>query len=263
MSAEERMATAGEPYDRLAKFYDYTIGDFDADLDMYEAFARRSDAPVLELGVGPGRVALALAGRGLRVTGIDRSAAMLEIARRRVDSDGIAGIELHHQDFRKLNVPGSFGLIICALDTFLHLSNTAEQLDALRGARERLATDGLIAIDLPGPAGDWGDWDSGARPLVLDWSRLIDGVRLTRFSSFRADLAQQQRSLTDVFEETEADGTVRRHVVEYALRFVFPAEMELLLRVAGLARYACYGDYDLSPFNAASERMIVLAERSR
>ncbi len=252
--------TSDDPYDRLAPFYDAAIGDFDADLDMYEAFARRLDAPVLELGVGTGRVALALARRGLRVVGVDRSTAMLEIARERAVAGGVNGVKLHCQDFSVLTVSGDYGLVICALDTFLHAAHTAEQIAVLSAARERLAPGGLIAIDLPGPAGDWGDWDPGVRPLVLDWTQETDGVRLTRYSSFRADLAQQRRLITDIYEQTGADGSVRRHIVEYALRFVFPAEMELLLAASGLALYARYGDYDLSAFDAASERMIVLAE---
>jgi hypothetical protein len=70
------------------------------------------------------------------------------------------------------------------------------------------------------------------------------------------------RHVTDIYEETSADGAVRRHVVNYSLRCVFPAEMELLLERSGLVLDALYGDYDLSAFDPASERMIVVAAKA-
>ena len=256
------MQSDGDHYDRLACFYDLSMAGFDADIDLYEAFARRTDAPVLELGSGTGRVAFALADRGIDVSGIERSAAMQEIASHRAAGSGLPKPKLQLGDMRCPTVEGSFGLIICAIDTFLHLQNTGEQLATLTAARERLAPNGRLILDLPGLAGDRSDWQPGARPLVLDWNRDREGQTITRLSSFQADLAQQMRHVTDIYEETSADGAVRRHVVNYSLRCVFPAEMELLLERSGLVLDALYGDYDLSAFDPASERMIVVAAKA-
>lgn len=255
-------AATDDPYGTIARFYDLATGEFDADLALYEALTARQGGPVLELGVGSGRVALALAARGHTVTGIDRSPAMLALAAARVHAAGLI-LDLRHDDMRAPTLSGRFSLIICALDGFLHLAGTAEQLATLAATRKLLAPRGLLVLDLPGPAGDWGDWQAGARPLVLDWSVERDGVRISRLSSFQADLSTQTRTVVDIFEEGSADGSVRRHVAEYRLRYVFPAELLLLLRLSGLRQEACYGDYDLRPFDAGSERMIVLARRGR
>ncbi len=254
---------ADDPYDQIAPFYDLATDGFDADIDMYEAFARRVYAPVLDAGTGTGRVAIELAKRGLRVVGIDRSPAMLAVARRKVEEHAALAIKFHQDQMVAPITSGRFGLILCALDTFLHLSSGDEQLAALRAWSERLAPDGRIAIDLPGPAGDWGNWDPGASPLVLDWSRSVGAGHVSRFSSYRSDFATQTRTVTDIFEELAADGGVRRHMVEYVLRFVFPAEMGLLLRLTGLVECCRYGDYELGPFDSSSERMIVVAELAR
>jgi len=251
-----------DAYYTIARFYDRTLAGFDADIDLYDAFARRSAAPVLELGVGTGRVALALARRGLHIVGIDRSAAMLAIARRAKVAEGLKRLTLVEGDMRAPPVSGSFGLIICARDSFLHLPDTDDQLATLRAARGLLAPAGCLVLDLPGPAGDWGGWEPGAQPLVLDWSEVTDAGRVSRYTTFRADAAAQTRAVTDIFEEIAPDGSVRRFVAEYRLRFVFPAEMNLLLRLAGLRLDGRYGDYDLAPFDAASERLIVVAARA-
>lgn len=250
-----------DPYDTIAPFYDHATAGFDDDLALYEALAKRQGGPVLELGAGTGRVALALAARGYAVTGIDRSPAMLELARAKARAAGLT-LDLRLGDMRTPAVPGSFRLILCALDGFLHLEDSTQQIKTLTSARRLLVRGGLLALDLPGPGGDWGDWQPGARPLVLDWSIERDGVRLSRLSTFQADLSTQTRMVLDIFEEIAADGGVRRHAAEYRLRFVFPAELELLLQRAGLRLEGRYGDYDLRPFEAESPRMIVLAGKA-
>ncbi|MHB8574275.1 MAG: class I SAM-dependent methyltransferase [Dehalococcoidia bacterium] len=256
------MNVARDPYERIARFYDLGHADFDADIDLYEQLARRGDSPVLEAGAGTGRVAMALALRGIKVVGIDASAAMLQRARAKAGSAGLI-VDFIETDMRGPALTAHYGLIVCAIDTFLHLLTADDQLQALTAWRELLAPAGLIAIDLPGPAGDWGDWDPGARPAVLDWTIEADGRRMSRYSTFRADLAGQMRHMIDVYEELDPDGAVRRQIAEYDLRFVFPAEAELLLRLAGLRLYARYGDYDLAPFDVDSQRMILIAERGK
>lgn len=252
---------AADPYDAIAPYYDRTLAGFDADLPLYEAFARRLDAPVLDLGTGTGRVAIALAQAGHEVIGLDRSAGMLRLARAALARRRIENARLLQAEITRPPLCGAFGLILCARDSFLHLPDGERQLAALSAARELLHREGRLLLDLPGPAGDWGDWAPGARPLVLDWSEAGPEGRISRFTTFRADAAAQTRSITDIFERIAPDGAVRRTVVEYALRFVFPAELRLLLNAAGLRLEGLYGGYELEPFAAESERMIAVAER--
>ncbi len=254
-------APAADPYDAIAPYYDRTLAGFEADLPLYEAFARRLDAPVLELGAGTGRVAIALAQAGHEVVGLDRSAGMLRLARAALARRHVERVRLLLGEMTQPPLRGQFGLIVCARDSFLHLPDTEQQLAALCAARALLHPQGRLVLDLPGPAGDWGDWAPGARPLVLDWSEAGPQGRVSRFTTFRADAALQTRVVTDIFERIAPDGSVRRTVVEYTLRFVFPAELRLLIGVAGLRLDGLYGCYELEPFAAESERMIAVAAR--
>ncbi len=81
------------------------------------------------------------------------------------------------------------------------------------------------------------------------------------FTTFRADAAAQTRDVTDIFEEIAPDGSVRRVVTEYRLRFVFPAELRLLIAAAGLRIDVLSGSYALDPFDQYSERLIAVAAR--
>lgn len=250
---------AADPYATIAPFYDLATAGYDADLLLYRELARRG-GPVLELGVGTGRVALALAREGHRVLGIDRSVAMLRLALQRARAEGLA-IALLHGEMAAPPLKSRFGLLICALNGFLHLARPGKQAAALRAWRGLLAARGVLVLDLPGPGGDWGEWNPGARPLALDWTRPLDGALVTRFSTFVADPATQTRYHTDIFDVVAEDGTLRRYQASYPLRYVFPEEMLLLLERAGLRLRGRYGSYALDPFTAESERMIVVADR--
>lgn len=251
-----------EVYDQIAPFYDLGTAEFEADIAVYLEFGRRSRHPVLELGCGSGRVALPLARAGLRVVGLDRSPEMLARASAKFSSDPDLLMSLVRADMRSFSLSEQFGLIVVPLDAFLHIETQADQLACLRCVRAHLASDGLVILDLPGPAsGDWGDWSPGIRPLVLAWTAPTeDGATVSKFSSFTVDAAEQMHTVTEIYEHTGSDGTLRRRMVDYPLRYVFPAELELLFAESGLGLRARYGDYDLSPFQASSPRQIAIAE---
>ncbi len=250
-----------EPYDVIAPYYDLIVGDFDADVQLYAEFGRRVDAPVLELAVGSGRVATALAARGLAVHGVDASAEMLARARAKPGGESLHLVRADLCDYRFTE---RFGLICCAIDSFLHLTEPARQLAALRLAGEHLAPSGRLILDLPTvSAGRWGDWEPGIRPLELVWSGAGPaGTTVQHFTSFTADPATQIRRVTHIFDEVAADGAIRRYTTSYELRFIFPGELPLLVQAAGLRLDALYGGYDLEPFESGRERMIaVIAAR--
>lgn len=248
-------------YDQLAPFYDLAMAGFDADIGLYLGFARRLRGPVLELGCGSGRVAIELARAGISVVGLDRSPAMLALAREKLATEPDLPVTLLEADMRAFELGRHFALITLPLDGFLHLENQDDQLTCLRHIRDHLTRNGLLVLDLPSPASNpWEDWSPGVRPLVLAWSvALPRGARANKYSSFSADASTQTHLVTEIYERMDPTGSVRRWTVEYPLRYVFPVEIELLMRMAGLRVRARYGDYDLGPFAAESERQIVVA----
>jgi SAM-dependent methyltransferase len=249
-----------DPYDAIAVFYDLGMSGFDDDVGLYLGFARRTGGRILELGCGTGRLLDPLAGEGFDVVGVDRSAPMLAQAYRRPASSR-GTVRLLQASICPPPLSGRFGLVILALGTFLHLSSAEDQRSCLLAARALLDRDGLLVIDLPAvDAPGWEDWSPGVRPLVLAWSgQLRDGTRVDKLSTFSADPSTQSHHVTEFYDSSAAGGHVRRTVVEYSLRFVFPSEMELLLDSVGLTLVDRYGDYDLGPFVPGSGRQIYVA----
>jgi SAM-dependent methyltransferase len=252
-----------DPFDVIAEYYDLDLAGYEEDVGIYENLGRRHDLPILELGVGTGRVAIPLRRAGLHVVGIDHSEAMLAVARRKLEAlrpqSLAANLRLLKEDMTNFELGESFGLIFCALGGFMHLCSQDDQVRALEGARRHLASDGLLVIDLP--AFEPQEWEPGVQPLTLVWTRK-DTARDTLVSKFhncQADPARQVQHVTHIYEEWGPQGSLRRRLVTFELRYVHRHEMELLLSRAGLQTRDLYGTYDLSPHDLHSPRMIFVA----
>lgn len=259
LSSIGRMA---DPYSVDARFYDLLHeGQPEDDTGLWLAFAGRTDRPVLEVGTGTGRVAIALALAGHRVTAIDPSPAMLALARRKAAEQGVE-IEFAEGHVSDLALePGRFGFIIATADVFLYCETAEEQAVTLHLLGEALAFNGILAIDLPGPA-LWLHPATNGQPLLVHSVETEEGETLDAWHVHEDDLARQERTLRVTYETTARDGTVRRVFSEHRLRYVYPFEMGCLLRLAGLVPLDAFGDYDLGPLTNDSERMIFTARRS-
>ena len=134
-------------YDRLGPAYDAWCRSVLEDIPFYVDLAVRSDGPVLELGVGSGRVAVPTALTGITVVGVDTSPAMLELARRRAEPHAV-DLRLVEADMRSLPELGSFGLVTIPFRALLHLSSDTERRAVLSAARERLRPEGVLAFDV-------------------------------------------------------------------------------------------------------------------
>jgi SAM-dependent methyltransferase len=255
---------AGDPYAELADLYDLDYEGFTADLPMYEGFARRCELPVLELGVGTGRVALHLARAGFPVWGIDSSPAMLERARSKAEEAIAERLHLVHADMRDFDLAQQFDLAICPANSFAHLLTTEDQLPCLGCVRKHLAEGALFVLHLRALTAT--DWTAPRSPATLEWSRTDpdSGDTVTKLASLRLDGARQTLHQTHVYDRIAPAGSlIERRVAEFELRLVGRYEMEHLLERSGLELAHLYGDYDLGPYAADSEDMIVVARRPK
>lgn len=249
-------------YETDAQYYDLVHeGQSDEDVGLWLAFAGRTPRPVLEVGCGTGRIALALALAGHTVSGIDPSPPMLELAREKAAEAGLE-VELIEGRVTELALePGKYGFVVVPADVFLYCESGEEQVVTLHVLGEAMAFDGILAVDLPGPA-LWLDPASNGQPLLVHTGETAAGETLDTWHIHEDDLALQTRTLRVTYERTAPDGAVRRQMSEHRLRYVYPFEIECLLRLAGLVPLDVYGDYDLGPLTNESERMIVTARRS-
>jgi SAM-dependent methyltransferase len=246
----------------LAELLDIDLGDFSDDLLFYENIARRADGPLLEIGLGAGRVAVPLARAGFEVWGIDTSAAMLDRARCNAGPDLQSRVHLSTGDMCDFDLGRRFAMAYAAFGTFHHLLTPDGQLACLRCVERHLEAGGLFVCDL---RPFWHpDWEAGASsPLLHDWTRALPerGETVTKLRSAVADRATQVVSETYIYDRVAQDGTTRRVVTGVDLRFSTRYEMEALLSAAGLHLEQLYGDFDLAPFDENSEYMITVARK--
>ena len=249
-----------DPYVSIADIYDFSYDDFTDDIDFYENLAQSVDGPLLELGVGSGRVALPLARTGYDVTGIDTSPSMLERGRQNLrDAGKIEGrLELLAGDMTSFDLGRRFAMVFVAANTFQHLLTTKDQLACLQRVKAHLEPGGIFAMSVRSPASVSWD-DSGWAPLLLHWTRTdpATGDEVMKLVADQPDPGRMVRRLTYVYDRVAKDGGVRRSVFVTELRHSTQAELTLLLQQVGLRVTHVYGDYDLTPVGIGDDLVFV------
>jgi SAM-dependent methyltransferase len=251
-----------DDYSVYAQYYDLDHGGLDADLMMIEQLAALCGSPILELACGTGRALLPLARQGYQVTGVDISPGMLEIARHKIEVEGLTDqVMLVEQDMRRLDLDGRFNLAFVALNSFMHLLTVNDQVESLVRIRHHLNPGGRLLLDLFNP--DLGRLLDFRGQVSLD-KVMTDpetGHRLMKMRSEKVDLSQQTVYVTYMIDDVDDQGVVHRTIIPFSLRYLFCAELEHLLQRAGFNVEAVYGSYDLDDFCGDSDKMITVARR--
>jgi len=231
-------ATYGEA---IADVYDDWYPDV-SDVEGTVATIARLAAgrPVLELGVGTGRLALPLAEAGVEVHGIDASPAM--VARLRAKAGG-RDVRVDVADFAESMPDGPFGVVFAAFNTFLNLTAPGAVERCLRLTRARLAPDGLLVVEAFVPTDD-------AVASGVDVRRIDPGEVV--LSVFRREPATDvvTGSLVSITE-----GGIRLR--PWAIRALGPDELDALAREAGFEVEGRDGGWRGEPFDDASDRHVV------
>jgi SAM-dependent methyltransferase len=225
------------PYDAISRLYDPWSRSVTEDVPFYVEEAGRAGAPVVELGVGTGRIAVPIAVAGIDVIGIDSSAGMLAVCRERAEAAGVgARLDLRQGDLVEPPIEGPVPLVICPFRSYLHLRDDGERRRALGAVRGLLAADGRLVFDVFTPAPDDIAETHGR------WLEREPGI----FE--RADWDTDARTLT--LSVRGRDGEARATM---SLAWLSPLEWRVLLDESGFEVEACYGWFDRTPFTGGED----------
>jgi ubiquinone/menaquinone biosynthesis C-methylase UbiE len=246
--------------ERLAAFYDLDVPLEDPAIDWFRGLARMTGGPILELGVGSGRVAVPIAKDGHEIVGIDRSAAMLKRAEQQARRSRVT-VRLVEADMRSFSLDRAFALITIPANTFLMLS-AEDRWACLARCREHLTPTGRLAVDVFQPDPNTIAGLDGA--VREDWRRIDPDTKRTvvKFSSTRGNV--DGVTLHWWFDEELEDGAVRRIAREARMSYLYRREGELLFSAAGFELDSLHGDYTGAEVTAASPKLLfVLRRRER
>jgi SAM-dependent methyltransferase len=227
--------------DRMADIYDLLQGDRDASSAVAFIAPLASGRPVLELGVGTGRVAIPLAARGVTVHGIDASAAMLDQLRAK---PGAENIRLTLGDFAHVEGDRDYAVIFAAFGTFFCLASQEEQVDCFRSAARALSADGVFILEASVP--DFSGFVRHQNVRVAELS--LDRVTATFTQHDRG--AQTTTGQNVMFTESGI------RLMPVHVRYAWPSELDLMGRLAGLRLRERWQDWERTPFTNESARHV-------
>jgi SAM-dependent methyltransferase len=195
--------------------------------------------PALELAIGTGRVGIPLLRRGVSVTGIELSEAMVAQLRTKVSE---AELPVVVGDMATTTVPGAgdFSLVFLVWNTISNLRTQAEQVACFRNASRHLRVGGRFVVELFVPALSRMTPGREAVPVSVEEGHLV-------FDTY--DLATQECASHHYYRND--DGTIRYGIGHF--RYIWPAECDLMAQLAGLEQESRWADWTGAPFDAGSE----------
>jgi len=222
---DERLGELGDP-DVVA-----TTADFLATL--------AGNGAALEFGIGTGRIALPLAKRGVRVHGIDLSPDMVRKLR---EKSGSTEIGITIGDYASATVGEKFGLVYIVFNTIMNLTTQEEQVAAFQNAAAHLRDGGCFVVEVMTP----------------DLQRLPRGETVRTFAFSPAHLGLDEIDVASQRLNSHhyrlVDG--RYELTSAPFRYVWPSELDLMARLAGMSLRERWSDWNREPFTSESTKHV-------
>ncbi len=200
----------------------------------------------LELAIGTGRVAIPLAQRGVHVEGLDLSSSMIEQLRRKPGSDLIDALV---GDMTTMRLGRSFALVYLVFNTIANVTSQEGQVAVFETASAHLHRGGCFVIEVGVP----------------DLQRLPRGDRFRPFNVTDTHLGIDeydvvtQGLVSHHYRQRENRSALSLRSIPF--RYVWPSELDLMARIAGLKLRHRWGDWDRRPFTAFSEKHVSVWEK--
>jgi SAM-dependent methyltransferase len=203
------------------------------------------DGTALELGIGTGRIAFPLAQRGVRVHGIDLSDAMVAKLRSKAGADQI-GVTIG--DFATTTVEGRFSVAYLVFNTIMNLTTQDEQVACFRNVAAHLQPGGCFVVEV----------------MVPDLQRLPPGERVRAFTVSATRLGFDEYDVASQglisHHYWAVDGKLEGDSMPF--RYVWPAELDLMARLAGMSLRERWSGWNREPFTSDSTTHVSVWQRS-
>ncbi|MBN1224628.1 MAG: class I SAM-dependent methyltransferase [Candidatus Aminicenantes bacterium] len=248
------------PYERtdtVARFYDTIYAKVRSiDTGYYLKKIAQTKGPVLEVGVGTGRIFFTALKKGADIFGIDASPAMIEKLKKKIGPEDQCRVAV--QDAISMQLEKKFDLIIAPFRVFSHLITVEDQLSALDKIHDHLMPGGLFIFDVFIP---------NHKALAEGMTDRLDfegehapGKILRRYSSTQTDPIEQLIHVTMRFV-WEENGREMTDKWEFPLRYFFRYELEHLIGRSKLKLGHIFGDFHENELDADSEEFLVVCTR--
>jgi SAM-dependent methyltransferase len=263
------MRDAIDSYQVTAKYYNgaYAAKQDLVDLPFYLELAERSQAPILEIACGTGRVLLPIARRGIEIHGVDNSLPMLEILKTTLAAEP-AGVRqritLHAGDMRNFRLGASFPLVIMPFRPMQHMHTVPDQVSALTSAAAHLSDTGIFAFDVFYPKFEMIHDRLGEEVQEMEWSSTSDPATIVRryFRKDSIDKINQIFSFTFIYRTFQAEKLILEEMEDFKLSYFTYQHLRALFLLAGLEPVAEYGSFAKDPLDNRSEQMIFLLRKA-
>ena len=201
--------------------------------------------PVLELGIGTGRVALKLAEQGLEVHGIDSSEAM--IAKLRAKTGG-SRILVTMGNFADVGVDASYTMIFVVFNTFFCFPSQEDQVRCFANVAKRLRSGGLFVIEA----------------FIPDLTRFThhQNTQTTQVGTdeVRLDVSQHDPLTQRVFSQHVVISEAGTRLYPVQVRYAWPSELDLMARLAGMRLRERWSNWRREPLTSESTSHISIYE---
>lgn len=229
----------------VAARYDETIGEWNRPEVIEPAVEflaeLAGDGVALELGIGTGRIALPLAARGVRVQGVDLSEAM--VARLRAKAGG-NDIPVAIGDFATIRVAGVFSLAYVVFNTIMNLRTQEAQVACFENVAAHLESGGCFVVEI----------------MLPELQRLPPGETFLPFDVSAEHLGFDEYDPVHQRLTSHHYYPAERVYSTFPGRYVWPAELDLMARLAGMRLRERWSDWMREPFTAASTKHISVWE---
>lgn len=226
--------------DAAEGYVDFKRGDEVEAVAFLEQMAQ--GGPALELAIGTGRIALPLAARGIHVDGIDISTALVDQLRSKPGGDQLS---VTIGDFADVPVPGAYRLIYVVFNTLHNLLTQDEQVRCFENVADHLTDDGSFLIEASVPS----------RFYCLQNDQYVEAEAI-EIDEVRLDVAQHDPVTQLLHENHVSISTEGVRLNPIVTRYIWPSELDLMARIAGLRLKERWGGWSREPYNSTTDKLV-------